>query len=458
MTVLILRELRAHARVWVGFVLVAVVVSALTLSAVAQAESVAGMTASQISSVRAFTSPMLGLTLVTGVTLLSSNVSLVLATLRRTVALWQIIGVQPARVRVIIASQLMVLTSLSIALGAVVSGPLRDLVFRQILSQSHTLAGVQPHQGWGISPVAVILLYGTVFLASARGLIAVGRVPPLAALAEGDSGPPRRGWGRLVAIALMGLGLISTIVVMLRPRAMDPSRVLAAHIGLGVLLCVMFTVMLAMMTTWVAPLALRMWTAAFPRRWSAAWFLARRSCQYHLARSGATITPLMVAFSLVAGLYTVFLTVVNAQRGGAAATEQSGTINNPAIFLILGGPLFLCAVGVAVTLFMTGRDRSREVGVLGAAGASESMLIRSGLYEAVMYTGTAALIAACGIVPLGVVSAASLQTVMPGAEAVYGVGPASGVVVVSGFLVAGAILGPIFSALKSPLVDALAAA
>lgn len=457
MTVLILRELRAHARVWVGFVLVTVVVSALTLSAVAQAESVAGMTASQISSVRAFTSPMLGLTVVTGVTLLSSNVSLVLATMRRTVALWQIIGVQPARVRVIIASQLMVLTSLSIALGAVVSGPLRDLVFRQILSQSHALAGVQPHQGWGISPVAVILLYGTVFLASSRGIVAVGKVPPLAALTEDESGSRRRVWGRLVASALMVVVVISTSFAMIWPRVMDPSRMVTANIGLGVLLCVMITAMLATVTTWLAPVLLRIWTAIFPGQWSSAWFLARRSCQYNLARSGATITPLVVAFSLVSGLYTVFLTSVNAQRGGAGAPEHSGTINNAAIFLILGGPLFLCAVGVAVTLFMTGRDRSREVGVLIAAGASESTLIRSGLYEAVMYTGTAVLLAVCGTVPLGLVSAASFQLVAPGARAIYGVGPTGGVVVVGGFLVAGAIFGTIFSALKSPLVDALAA-
>ena len=135
---------------------------------------------------------------------------------------------------------------------------------------------------------------------------------------------------------------------------------------------------------------LRAWTALVPRRWSAAWYLARSFTTYRLGQSAASITPLMIAMALAGGLFTTTATL-------SAAVGEKRELEAGVVILIIGGPLLLAGIGAMATVFMSGYAREREFALIRAAGSTAGLIVLTAVWEALIYTVTAALLATAAI-------------------------------------------------------------
>lgn len=75
---------------------------------------------------------------------------------------------------------------------------------------------------------------------------------------------------------------------------------------------------------------------------------------------------------------------------------------------VLGGPLLLSAVAAAATVFMSGHARECELALIHAAGSTPPAVILTAIWEAVIYTVTAAILGAAATVIGGTIIAAKL--------------------------------------------------
>lgn len=439
---LILTDLLANTRIWLGAFVVIVAtafVAAVSASFIetgtAQPGDLGGSLDSMAGVVIAFTS-------VAAIVVLSSVASLIVSLQQRGYALWQLAGIRPSFVSLVVIGQLTVVAVAGALIGCLVAVPLLPGIFRVLFSTWPEMAGVPPRFGptaalWLIAAVVVVVLLG-----GSRGARRAGRVAPIEALREPEPPRMRVGWLRwtlaalvLAGMAAMSLGLghesftaISSQSIMLTPLLSAP---LAA---LGPLLF---------------PLVLRAWSALVPGRASASWFLARHSAGYRLGQSSAAIGPLMVAIALAGGLYTAIETLSEASRARGLGGGSLGW--GPAV-IILGGPLLLSGFGAAATVFMSGRAREREFALIQSAGATNATIAVMSVWEAVIYAVTAATLAAVTILAGGAVLASAL-----GVPLVVAVAPSAGVAGGGLALLLAATVPPALIALRHEVPRTLAA-
>lgn len=65
---------------------------------------------------------------------------------------------------------------------------------------------------------------------------------------------------------------------------------------------------------------------------------------------------------------------------------------------MLGGPVLLCAIGVAVSVVMSSTSRTRDVALLTASGARPQTLLAAAACEAFIHVVTATLVGMAGVV------------------------------------------------------------
>jgi len=122
------------------------------------------------------------------------------------------------------------------------------------------------------------------------------------------------------------------------------------------------------------------------------------------------------------------------------------------VVLMLGGPLLLAGVGAMATVFMSGYAREREFALLRAAGSTPRTILLTAVWEAIIYTVTAAILAALAILVGAVVLALALELSAPVLSLSSGA-----IVVIGGFmLLLAATLIPTFISLRAEIPRQLA--
>lgn len=96
-----------------------------------------------------------------------------------------------------------------------------------------------------------------------------------------------------------------------------------------------------------------------------------------------------------------------------AGGEDGINLGLSQVFLMLGGPVLLAAVGAAVVIFMSNRTQGHEQALLRASGATTSTVIASALLQAIIHVITAAVLGGVATVMTAVITASALGRFMP---------------------------------------------
>ena len=383
---LVLSDLRDHAATWVGAFAIAVAcgyIGGWAASLVA--------TSATYPNVETLAFAVLLFSSVAAVAVLASAANLTVSAQRRSYALWQLANVGPRQVSAVVLAQMAVVAVLGAAAGTLLEaatfGPLFPWVFSSPAYQP--IDQVVPDAGLPLMPV-VWLAVAAVFLAGGlRGARSAGKTPPMAALRQPESVRHGITWVRMLLFAGLAVGtwqlaasmsgddLDSLQYAMFLPLLMVAALVPVAPAVLSALLAA--------------------WTSLVPqRRWNA-WYLARHTARFGLAVSTSVETPIVVGFSLVAGIFSLgnLLEGFIRQQGLA---DYSATLDLTSAVLLLGGPVLLSAVGAAVGVVMSSKSRTRDVALLVANGARPQTLLAAAACEALIHAATATLVGACVVV------------------------------------------------------------
>ncbi len=383
---LIVADLARGFRLWLGLAAVSAAVGAALTFAfglAAQPRPVEGDLDQLFSSLSGT------ILIFTGIVVLivaSSASVLVMNLRRRSLALWQIVGILPGQVFVVSVMQVM-LTAL---VGAVAGGllglsmyvPLYDY---GLASMSEGLP--QPAIRLSSLAWAVVTSVAVIVLAGLRGARSASRTSPVRILREPE--PVSTGWGRWVRAAACALAVAGTVALPLSMRGEGHQSIT----GIAPLLPVLFAAALAVGGPLVYAGVLRAWTAVVPARFTA-WYLARNSAAARASASTAAIGPVMAAIAMVGGLYAAGMTLA------VAPSNSWGdfSIDPSQLVLLFGAPLLVAIVGAAGAVYTTGSDRQRERALLTAAGAAPGTLLRVAVCEAVILVVTSVLLAMAVIV------------------------------------------------------------
>jgi putative ABC transport system permease protein len=126
------------------------------------------------------------------------------------------------------------------------------------------------------------------------------------------------------------------------------------------------------------------------------------------------------------------------------------------VMLLVGGPVLLGAAGAAVVLFMSNRTQASEQALLRASGASEGVVLKAAIWQAVIHVVTAALLAGAVIIGTALICSAALGRFLP-AVPVIDVSAAIQLIALGLLLTASATLVPALVRLREPLTRRLAA-
>jgi putative ABC transport system permease protein len=434
---LITGDLLANARIWIGAVVVAAAAAAIGTVAAAQIETAVRTGGDVALALYGISGLVIVFSTVTAVVVLGSVVDLAVTLQRRSYGLWQLIGIRPGLVRLVVRVQLAAVALAGAAIGCGATGPALGPLFRALLSGTQGLTGVRPRFG-GVSVLVVgVVVLLIVELAGGRAIGQAGRVPALQVLREPD--PPV---GRVTIGRLVGAGLLTAIVVLIAvtvpgtaPDRLPVPLMLIAPLTAGAL---------ALLGPRLYPAFVRLWTAAVPERASAAWYLARNSVTEYVSRSSAAISPLLVAVALAGGFAT-------ATTAGASATHRPATVDTGTVVLLLGGPLLLALLGSTATILMSGLRREKEFALIQAAGATRTGVLAAAGCEALIYSITAAVLGAAATAITSVVA----HTAVPGVA--FGGAAVASVAGLGAALILAATLVPAAATLRHEVPRTLAA-
>ncbi|WP_127507950.1 ABC transporter permease [Actinoplanes solisilvae] len=427
---LIVSDLTANARVWLGALLIAAAaatVGAMVASDIETALSAGGTTALALYGI---SGTIAALTVITALIVVGTVTTLTVTLQQRAYALWQLIGLTPARIRLIVTTQLLAVSLLGAVLGCAAALPILQPLYAYAFTGSPDLSALHPR--FTLSGALPVILFVAVVI-TIGGSRAAGRAahtPPIQSLREASL-PARRMTPARWLTGSLAVAIIAAITASL-PGSTSPAvpLTLIAPLTAGVLVS-------------FGPLFLpgfvRAWTSVLPPTASAAWYLARNATA---TRGGATIGPLVVAVALAGGLFAA----------DGASSQGSSTLTTGAVVLLIGGPLLLAVLGSVATIFMSSRRREREFALLVAAGGTPGLILLAAASEAVIYVGTALLLGLFSVAVTSVVGAWATH-----AWSWAGVMPSLTVAVASLLLVLTATVLPAYAGLRQRVTRVLAA-
>ncbi|WP_250009258.1 hypothetical protein [Actinoplanes sp. M2I2] len=376
---LIVSDLLANARIWLGTLLIATATAAVGAVAASDIQTAIEAGGTVALALYAISGVMIAFTTITALIVAGSVAGLTVSLQLRAYALWQLVGVRPAYVRIVVTTQLALVALIGGTLGCLAALPALGPLYRYALAESPDLGELHPAFGAGAAVPVVLFVIAVVTLAGTRSAGRAAHTPPIRSLHEIDRPDQRMNFARAMA-GLATLVIIAGILVSLPATALEQLSVplmLIAPLVAGVLA--------AFAPLYLARL-LRDWTALVPERASSSWYLARSTTAFGVARSTATINPITVAVALAGGLYSA-----NGTASGG------GSVRTGSVVLLLGGPLLLALLGATATIFMSSRRRDREFALVVAAGATRTVVLAAAAWEAVIYTVTATILGAAAV-------------------------------------------------------------
>ncbi|WP_250000888.1 FtsX-like permease family protein [Actinoplanes sp. M2I2] len=372
---LIVSDLVANRRIWLGALLIATATALVGAVVASDIQTAVAAGGTEALALYGLSGTVAAFTLVTALIVVGAVTNLTVTLQQRGYALWQLVGLSPGRVRLVVTTQLFTVSLLGGVAGCLLALPILRPLSRYAFAGSPELAALDPRfTPAGAVPV-VLFVAVVITLGGFRGAGRAAHTPPIQSLREVE--PPDR---RMTVARWIG-GLATAAVVAVIVATLPGTGLDTIAVPLMVISPLIAGVLAAFGPLFLARLV-RAWTSLLPATASAAWFLARNSTAANVGRSTATISPLMVAVALAGGLYTA----------NGAVGAPSGSLSTGTVVLLIGGPLLLAVLGAVATVFMSSRRRDRELALIVAAGGTPVVVLAAAAAEAVIYVGTAVLL------------------------------------------------------------------
>ena len=334
------------------------------------------------------------LSTVVGLSVVGSATALVVESRRGALARLALAGATPAGVVGSMLSQLA-----GVALAAAVMGDLlAALALRPTLDYLQLERGAE---GAGIPVPGVIelptlltvnLLWVLVVLVGGyRQARRASRIAPVEALRQSQSGQQgrRRDVGRWVRAGLAFTIVVGMFVSVPAMTASRTSETFTQIMQLNLFgLVVIGWLFAELMPTIVRPLT-AWWTAPVPG--GSTWWIARATVLARSVRLARSVTPVMFTVGLAFGVIGLPATF-NAIFAANGVDVQLEHVGAETFLVNLGLPLAIAMCGSVGSLVMMSRQRSAELALLGIAGATVGQRSTAAALEALIMTGTAAIL------------------------------------------------------------------
>lgn len=420
---LLVDDLVANARMWLAVLLVCAASGAVVSVSAALTETAVGTPGTAGLALYGVGGTLSVFTGIATVVVLGSVARLTVALQRRSHALWQLVGVRPGAIRLVVLVQLLVVGVLGALLRCLAALPLLQPFADHVFADAEGLGDLRLRLG-PVGVAGTVAVVSLLVLAGGNGAARrAGQVTGLELLRE--AAVPRLVMSRARRVA--GTVLLATLVSVVLSLPGRPLETVGNPLMLLAPLSAGLLVAVGPVTT---PALARAWTRVVPPGASASWYLARNVALADLDRSTAAINPLVVMTALAGGLWSVHGTTSAAAQARTGVAPPDVPVSS--LVFLLGGPLLLAAVGAAASVAVSGRARTRDAALLEAAGATPPTVVATAALEAVVQVGTATLL---GLVAVAV-------TALAGAWAVgsWGLGPAALGLPALGVTAAGALL------------------
>lgn len=335
----------------------------------------------------------LGLAIFGSISVIGAVTGLVVQARRGSLARLSLAGATPRQVSRILLGQLAIVSVVSSVVGILVAILLQPGALALALGDRDVAAAAVIV----VDPVTVLMAAGGFVLvalfAALRQSRVAANVPPVEAFraAAAGSSVGRGNIGRMVVAGLLALGIAGMAigVQVLAPQLEGDAGDLVLQVSMLCMLVAGSALSLA------APLTIglltRGWTALVPVR-SAPWVIARSTVIVRGERLARTVTPIMLAIGLLAGLGTITSSLVamleQMGRPGLSGATMLSLLILIALFMIIS-----VAGGVAVVLMMS-RQRESELALVGVIGATTRQQVLVSALEGVILTVTAVILAA----------------------------------------------------------------
>lgn len=334
-------------------------------------------------------------------TVIGAATALVITARRSALARLALAGATPGQVRGVLMTQLTGVSLASAVAADVLAlaslGSIADYITFARAGQGDGV--VQPIHGVAPLLVANAACLMVALIGGARQLRRASEIPPVAALREAQLASARgvmtRGrWVGVAALASLVAVFVAAVPVLVANRNKETfSNVLVLDWILlfvsGALLSTLAPVLVGGLTRW--------WTGLIPVR-APSWQLARATVGAKADRLVRSVTPVM---------FTVGITLGDQAIGASllATLDRSG-INIPlsntgweTFLMIFGLPFLVALAGSVGVLVMMSKQRDAELALAGILGATPGQRLVLPALEAVIITGTGALLALGMVVP-----------------------------------------------------------
>ena len=330
---------------WLALIVASIalsVVVALSLGMIVAGASASGEAQQAFVSMGA---TALGFTVLTALASFRLVVGTCVRLQRQDVALWQIAGILPGTAHLVVATEIVLVTAVSAALGAALSlamwPPYLHFVDGSGLPETDVL-----HRPLPI--IAIAIAVGTTTLTSLLCGLRSARKIVRADLVTGvhpASTPPQRSTGARIVTAIVAVLLIAGTVTLYLVIAHahvvtdpdDMAGVLSSYAGMGLLICLVFAILSGPI---IRGLVRLIKTLPFA---GTAGFLASREANARPQLTQALVVPITLAAAAV-GIMAAWINELTTVMAAQAGSEEKVNAPPRQMALLLGGPVIVACV------------------------------------------------------------------------------------------------------------------
>lgn len=388
-----LNELKAEWKTWVGAACV-ILTASLVIGCSATVFSTwlsLRDSASQpegISDVLLQLSVMVpALSSVSTIVVLSAVASAAVQNNRERYARWQLLGITPEKIRVILAFQLA-----SIGLICAIAGETFAVMLSQqviaLVGRAITTATGKVHVPeasinvivFGFALVFIVLVVLTSGLGPARR---AAHVSVLEALRTPEPTIRTMTISRWITVGIC----IAATVGLIGSMFGNSQEIISLN---TIFACITASGMISAAAPVVLPQLIKTWPRIIPDKISIVWTVARQAALHRVNTSAVSVTPLLVGITLIGAIFSAAYTERNAMLANSVAVERM-TLAADQVIIMLGGPVILAVIGSAAIVFQGASARVRAAILLSRIGFRYSEVLRTAVTESLIYVGTALL-------------------------------------------------------------------
>lgn len=398
---------------WLALIVASIalsVVVALSLGMIVAGASASGEAQQAFVSMGA---TALGFTVLTALASFRLVVGTCVRLQRQDVALWQIAGILPGTAHLVVATEIVLVTAVSAALGAALSlamwPPHLHFVDGSGLPETDVLHRPLPVISLVIAVGATTLTSLVCGLRSARGIVKADLVTGVRPAAA----PPPRSTAARVITAIVAVLLIAGTVTLYLVIAhahpvTDPddlAGILSSYAGMGLLVCLIFAILSGPIIRGLVRLV-----RALPFAGTAG-FLASREASARPRLTQALVVPITLAAAAV-GIMAAWINELTTVMAAQAGSEEKVNAPPRQMALLLGGPVIVACVCASAIVFATASHRRANNALLLVSGVTPGVIRARALVEAGIHA-VICLVCAYGIVVVNDVSMAKALSAGP---------------------------------------------